>query len=128
MPLNLFKDILPSITVNKKSVINDAQDEKEYSPWMVNRALSLHQDMLFQANEMNKWSNLPKDAQYRYLLATIRSAKRPFVKWPSAVKDENVALIQRHFGYSRDKAVAALRILSEEQVEAITKIYADLPK
>lgn len=128
MALNLFKDILPSITVTKKPVINEPQDEKDYSSFMVNRALSLHQDMLFQANEMNRYHDLPKRLQYAYLMATIRGRKRPFVKWPSAIKDENIALMQRHFGYSRQKAIAALKILTEEQIEAIAKIYEHLPK
>lgn len=128
MALNLFKDILPSIMVSKKSVLVEQHDQKDYSAFMVNRALSLHQDCLHQANQMNILSDLPKDAEYAYLMTTVRSRKRPFVPWPKQLKDDSIKAIQRHFNYSRQKAIAAIKILSEEQVEAIVKIYADLPK
>lgn len=123
MALNLFKEILPSITTTKQRLFVDGVDEKDYSPYMVNHALSLYNDMLFQANQMNMMAHLPKMAQYDYLMGTVRGRKRSFVRWPKKLNDENLQLVMTHFNYSADKATMALKLMTEEQLEHLQKIY-----
>jgi len=126
MAIDLFKEWLPSIMETKKYLIRDELDEKDYNAFMVNRALSLHQDCLFFANEMNGLYHLPKKAQYEYLLKSIRARKRNFVPWPKKQNNEDIKLVMRHFGYSQTKALQALNILTEEQLSSIRKLYQDL--
>ena len=78
---DLFKEIIPSILQTKKSVINDDIDLKDYTHFVVNRALSYHIDCVLYANEMNLYPELEKDLQYQYLLNTIRPMKRKFQPW-----------------------------------------------
>lgn len=116
---NLFKEIIPSILQTKKCVINDDIDAKDYTPFVVNRALSYHVDCILYANEMNINNMLDKDMQYQYLLNTIRPMKRKFQSWQKAEVDNNMECVKEYFGYSNQKAKEALRILSDEQLAEI---------
>ena len=116
---NLFKEIIPSILQTKKCVINDDIDAKDYTPFVVNRALSYHIDCVLYANEMNINNLLDKDMQYQYLLNTIRPMKRKFQSWQKAEVDNNMECVKEFFGYSNEKAKEALRILSDEQLAII---------
>ena len=63
---NLFKEVLPSILQTKEEVMLTDHDEKEYSPFMVNRALSYYRDTVLFANVMNQYPNLDKRLQYNF--------------------------------------------------------------
>jgi Bacteriophage clamp loader A subunit len=118
---DLFKDIVPSILQNKKNAFEDDVEYKDYNAFIVNRALSYHQDCLLYAQEMNMLPNLDKDMQYQYLINTIRSMKRPFHKWQKAESLDDLECVKRYFGYSNQKAKEALRILTNEQLTEIRK-------
>ena len=77
MAIDLFKDIIPSILQTKNSVINQ-DNERDYIPFVVNRALSQHYDCILYANQMNMLSHADKLLQYQYFLNSIRHYNRPF--------------------------------------------------
>jgi hypothetical protein len=116
---DLFKDIIPSILQTKKNVLQDEIDVKDYTPFVVNRALSYHMDCILYANEMNLYPEMDKDLQYQYLLNTIRSMKRKFQPWQKASADKDLECVKEYFGYSNQKAKEALRILNDEQIAEI---------
>ena len=116
---DLFKDIIPSILQTKKNVLQDELDVKDYTPFVVNRALSYHMDCILYANEMNLYPEMDKDLQYQYLLNTIRSMKRKFQPWQKASADKDLDCVKEYFGYSNQKAKEALRILNDEQIAEI---------
>jgi hypothetical protein len=121
---DLFKEIIPSILQTKKSVIHDDIDLKDYTPYIVNKALSYHIDCVYYANEMNKCPGLDKDLQYAYLLNTVRSMKRKFQPWQKAEARKDLECVKDYFGYSDNKAKEALTILTDEQIAEI-KIRTD---
>jgi len=116
---DLFKDIIPSILQTKTNVLQDEIDVKDYTPFVVNRALSYHMDCILYANEMNLYPEMDKDLQYQYLLNTIRSMKRKFQPWQKASADKDLECVKEYFGYSNQKAKEALRILNDEQIAEI---------
>jgi Bacteriophage clamp loader A subunit len=118
---DLFKEIIPSILQNKKSVIHDDIDAKDYVPFVVNRALSYHMDCVLYVNELNLHPELEKDLQYQYLLNTIRPMKRKFQPWQKSEVDKNIDCVKTYFGYSNQKAKEALRILNDEQIAEIKR-------
>jgi hypothetical protein len=118
---DLFKEIIPSILQTKKSVINDDIDLKDYTPFVVNRALSYHIDCVLYANEMNLYPELEKDLQYQYLLNTIRPMKRKFQPWQKSEVNKDIECVKTYFGYSNQKAKEALRILNDEQIAEIKR-------
>jgi hypothetical protein len=121
---DLFKEIVPSILQTKVNYLRDDVDLKEYSPFMVNRALSYHMDCVLYANEVNKYHSIDKDMQYQYLLNSIRPVKRKFQPWQKSSTDKDLECIKEYFGYSNQKAKEALLLLSAEQIAEI-KIRTD---
>lgn len=118
---DLFKEILPSILQSKKNPFEYEHEYKDYVPFIVNRSLSYHTDCLLYAAEMNRLNFLDNDIQYRYLLNSIRSMKRPFKKWQKLEIDNNLECVKTYFGYSNQKAKEALRILTDEQIAEIRR-------
>lgn len=98
------------------------QDENEYVPFIVNKALAFHYDCVGFANEMNMRPFLDKKLQYYFLLYTIRGYKRPFQKWYKRETMEDIEVVKEYFNFSTEKAKQALMILSEDQLNNIKKL------
>ena len=109
-------DYATAILQTKKQLIVDDLTEKEYQPFLVNRALSQHKDCVLFANEMNRRHHSDKKLQNDFLLNTVRSMKRPFAKWAKAEKNDDLECIKLAYGLSDSKAREALRLLSKEQI------------
>ena len=103
----LFRSIVDEIT------------EKEYQPFLINRALSQHKDCVLFANEMNRRHHLDKKPQFDFLLNTVRSMKRPFAKWVKAEKNDDLECVKLVYSLSDSKARDALRLLSKEQIQKL---------
>lgn len=115
---DIFKDIVPSILHTKKNVLDE---ENDYIPFVVNKALSFHYDCILYANEMNKLPNLDKLLQYQFLINSTRGYKRPFQKWHKKEKLEDIDAIKEYYKYSNEKAREVLSILSNVQIDEIKK-------
>ena len=110
---DLFKEILPSILITKKDIL---EDEEDYKPYLINKSLSYHYDCLLQANEMNKYPFLPAKLQYHYLINSTRGYRRPFQGWQRKETIENLEAIKEYYNYSDRKAQEALKVLSDADV------------
>ena len=115
-----LKDWLNSINQNKQDLSEDSEACKKYLAYIVNRCLSGHVDAIMFSNEMNKWNQISKDMQYKFLLHSLRKKKR-FSPWLRQEKIDNIELIKQYYGYSNDKAQQALKILTPDQIEYIKK-------
>lgn len=110
---DLFKDIIPSILQTKKNVLDD---QKDYVPYIVNKALSQHMDCIMHANQMNLLPHTDKDMQYTYFLNTVRSYKRPYQKWFKKETISDLDVVKEYYKYSDEKAKQVLRVLSPDQL------------
>lgn len=88
--------------------------EKDYQPFLVNRALSFSPDTVLFANMMNLCPNLDKKLQYDYLFASVRKRKR-FDKWVKREEDDLVPLVATIYDVSQRKAVEYISMLTEAQ-------------
>ena len=114
-----LKDWLNSINFTKENLIEEDPDLiKEYPPYIINRCLSGHLDTVMFANEMNKFPNLDKDLQYHFFLNTLRKKKR-FSPWLRKDKVTDLEIIKQYYGYSNEKALNALKILTPDQINFI---------
>lgn len=112
-------DFLNAINDNKKDLFQDPQASKDYSPFMVNRGLSYFPDTILYANEMNRFSGIPRDWQFYFFLNTIPKKKR-FSKWSKKdAETKSIQLVKEYYGYSDEKAKEALTVLSIEQLSII---------
>ena len=112
-------DYVNEILQSKKQLMVDDQTEAVYAPFLINRALSYHKDCIMYANEMNRRHHLDKKLQNDYLINTIRSKKRPFNKWVKSEKSEDLECIKTYYGLSSLKALEALRLLNDEQIQEL---------
>ena len=115
-----LKDYLNTINLTKKNLLQgeDPAWEKNYPPYIINKCMSHHMDTVMLSNEMNQYSNLDKKLQYDFFINTVRSRKR-FSPWGKKEKVKDIELVKQFYGYSTEKAIQALRILTENQLMVI---------
>ena len=120
-----LKEYLNAINFTKKNLM-DSDDElwqKKYPAFIVNKLLSAFSDTIMFVNEMNRNHFLDKDMQFQFLLNSIRTKKRysPFLR---ASKLKEIECVKEYYGYSNDKAKAALDILTKDEIKIIKeKLY-----
>lgn len=114
-----LKDWLNSINLSKLNLIDEEPlAEKEYPPYIINKCMSGHMDTVLFANEMNVKHFLDKKLQYDFFINSIKSRKR-YSPWLKKDKFNDLEVVKEYYGYSNEKARAALRILSDEQIQII---------
>lgn len=118
-------DFTKSINETKENLIReDPLVENDYSPFIVNRSLSYFRDTIFFANEMNRYSSLPKNQQYEFYLHGVPKRKR-FSKWAKKESEtvDIVALLMIEYNLSKRRAEDALKLLSEDQIKILQESY-----
>ena len=115
-----LKDYLKSINETKENLMesDDPMWEKKYSSFIINKCLAPFNDTIMLVNEMNQRHHLDTKLQYDFLLNTIRSKKR-YAPWVKADKLKDLEYVKEYYGYSNEKAKAALKILDNEQITTI---------
>ncbi len=120
-----LKDYLNAINYTKEPLM-DSEDEdweKKYPSYIVNKCLFPFPDTILLVNEMNRLHHLDKKLQFDFLLNSLRPRKR-YTPWMKAKKLENLEYVKEYYGYSNEKARAALELLDEKQISAIKeKLY-----
>ena len=113
-------DFVNSINDTKVNIIVDEWSEREYNPFIVNKALSFAPDTVIYVNEMNSRPHLEKALQYNFLINIIRKKKR-FNKWIKKEKIEAIDIVKEYYGYNTEKARQVISILSDDQIQTIKK-------
>ena len=115
-----LKHYLKSLNETKDHLLDsdDPMWEKKYSPYIINKCLAPFNDTIMLVNEMNMRHHLDSKLQYDFLLNTIRSKKR-YAPWVKASKLKDLEYVKEYYGYSNEKAKAALKILDDEQINTI---------
>jgi len=111
-------DYVNAINYSKKNIMVDDLSEKEYNPFIINKALSFFPDTILFANEMNKYHHLDSRLQFDFFINIIKKKQR-FSKWLKPSEVENLELIKNYYGYSNEKAKSVLTVLSNEQIDEL---------
>ena len=120
-----LKEYLNAINFTKKDLMKSEDElwQKKYPAFIVNKLLSAFSDTIMFVNEMNRNHFLDKDMQFQFLQNSIRTKKRysPFLR---ASKLKEIECVKEYYGYSNDKAKAALDILTKDEIKIIKeKLY-----
>lgn len=119
-------DFIKSASQTKVDLVSTSENpedvEKQYNPFIINRGFSYFQDTILHANEMNQRHSLPKDAQYKYYMHSLRSRSR-FSKWFKAEKSDTLDLIQKHYQCTRNIAIQYSKLLTPEMLKEISSKY-----
>jgi hypothetical protein len=113
-----LKDWLDSIYSNKKDLLKDLDNVNQYPAFIINRMLSGNIDTALFANELNERFTMDKDMQYKFLLYAIPAKKR-FSPYLKKSKLEDLDAIKRYYGYNNEKALDALKLLTDEHIKYI---------
>lgn len=113
--MNVF-DFVKNITESHENVLTE-ENIREYTPFVINRALSFNLDCVFVVQELNKYGNgLSKKIQYEYLRNSI-DKKRRYGRWTKRdTVSEDIELIKRAYNYSNEKAQTVLSVLTDKQL------------
>lgn len=102
------------------AVLQEQEFAKEYLPFIVNRALSYHEDSVLAANMMNERPSLDPSLQFLFLLNTLRSRKR-FAKWIKNTVADDVRLVAEYYKCSLQKAEPLVSLHTSEQLTEIRR-------
>lgn len=111
-------EYLNSINYTKKDLMVGQEEENSYNAFMVNRGLSQFYETTLIANEMNIHPHIDNRMQYDFLRNIIRKKKR-FTGWAKKEKIDKVDLVMEYYGYSREKSLQVLPLLSEDEISYI---------
>jgi hypothetical protein len=108
------KDDLTKTTEGTKLV------EKEYSPWLTNRAFSLYEDTIHYANAMNQHHGLESIMQYQFFINIVKKRKR-YSKWFKYKAEAEVEAISEYYQCSLKRAKEIVSVLTDDQRKEIIK-------
>lgn len=117
-----LKDYLHSINQSKKNILSEnLNQEHNYPPFLINKFFSFHIDSILYANEMNRNYHIDKKLQYDFYINILKPRKR-YSPWIKKQSIENIELVQEYYGYSYNKAIESLNILSNNDLKEIKKL------
>jgi len=115
-------DYVNAINTTKQDLIRDSGNialaEKDYSPFLTNRALSYFVDTILYANEMNRANHVDSILQNDYYLNSIRISKR-FSKWAKPIESSDIESIQEYYKVNYNRALEISKVLTKEQIDHI---------
>ena len=90
-------------------------DLSGYVPFLTNRAFAMHLDTCLLAEEMNQYHQLSPQLQYDFYFHAVRRGSR--YGFPPKLQDPpHIDTVMSYFGYSRQKALEALRLLTPTDI------------
>jgi hypothetical protein len=115
-----------SISDDKNYLFDDIT-AKEYTPFTVNRAFSIHIDTLHHASTMNQCYNLEKKMQHDYFFYAVpkKVRRKKWLKKSDEEKQEIKILedVAEVIGYNSLKTKAFWKVLSEPQRKEFLSKY-----
>jgi hypothetical protein len=116
-------EFVKAISYTKKDIMVDELIEKEYNPFIINRAFSYYPDTILYANEMNLNAHLDSRLQFDFFINIIKKRKR-FSPWLKPSEVENLEVLKEYYGYSNEKAKSVLSLFNNKQIENLKeRIY-----
>ena len=114
--------IVNHINTGKSRDELDRVRRKDYSPYLINRALSYFPDSILQANQMNQASFIDIQAQYDYLFYAVRKRKR-YSKWYKGHTSNMISILRDVLGCSPREAEIYINLLSKEELKQLKDVY-----
>lgn len=111
-------DFVKSVSYDKKDIMVDDIEEKAYQPFLINKALSYHQDSVFFANEMNVRGSMDNRLQYLFYLNTLRKRQR-FSSWVKPYISKKLDVIKEYYQISTKEAKEYVNILSDKHLREL---------
>lgn len=115
-------EVAKNIKEKGEILIQTESDEKIYTPYVVNKALSFSQQNIFLVDLMNTGRNLSGKMQYHFYYNVIPKSKKfdPWLKSNTPKdSDELVLMISEYFCINKSLAKQYLSMMPSEEVDII---------
>ena len=99
-------------SINKKDYQYDLSG---YNPFLTNRAFAAFIDTIMFAEEMNQHHQLSPQLQYDFYYYGVRKGSR-FDPIPKTIEPEGLEVVMAYFNYSKQKALEAMKLLSNQDI------------
>lgn len=114
-------EFVNAINLSKNDLIRESDDperaEAQYSPFLINKALSMHVDTILYAAWANQNSHLGSKLQNDYLLTSVRKKKR--FGWIKSESDGKIDLIMTAMNVNRRRAYEISKVLTDDQLSKL---------
>ena len=111
-------DFVKSVSSDKTDLMVDEVEDKSYQPFLINRALSYHQDAVFLTNEMNVRHGADNRLQYQFFLNTLRKRQR-FSQWSKPYVSKKLDTVKDYYQMSTKEAKDYVELLSDKQLREL---------
>ena len=112
-------DYLGAITKTKDvSVLNDPDFDKQYNSYVINMALSQHEDTVLSAAMMSERSHLPPNLQFLFLLNTLRARYRRS-DWLKHTVSDDAKAVAEYYDCSLRHALGLVSLHTPEQLAVV---------
>ncbi len=101
--------------INEKKQVDDPT---QYNAYLANIAFSYSMDTVMLANEMNVHPNMPPECQFDFMNGTVKKGRR-YNKWYKDTEPAHLEVVMEYFNYSKQKALEALMILTQDNIRDI---------
>jgi hypothetical protein len=116
-------DYLREINFGKRDLLRNGElDTSGYSKFLIFTCLG-GLDTLLIVNEINNRPAIDNFMVNDYLLKVVPKKKNRFTPWLKKNHHPDIALIMKVYGYSKAKAIEAIKVLSPEQIEILKLKY-----
>ena len=113
-------DFIKSFESKGDNLFSD-ETEKDYVPFVINRAMAFSADTIAYAEMMNRAHTLDKRMQHDFYFYAVPKRKR-YAKWIKAeVENPDVEIVASLFSINKSQARKYLELLSVEQLDVIKK-------
>jgi hypothetical protein len=116
-------DIVQNISLGNHQQFDEI--DSEYIPFIINRSFSMVKETLFFAQQMNLNPHLENRLQFDFYCGRIPSKKRYFRWHRKHMPDiDTLNCVIEKYGYSKKRALEALKLLSEDECQQIKQEFA----
>ena len=105
--------------ITKEVYDDEIPQRKDYKKFLINRTLSYYQDIVHIINEVNILPDISNQLHYDFIHKIVPKKKRSKKYWVKAKKYENLKVVKEYYNYSNQKALTALSVLSDKDIETI---------
>ena len=123
--MELF-DYLKALTERNEFLDFDNEEvRKGYQPFMINRFISMTEVFTQVVNEINRFSDIPKETHFRYFFSVLPKRRQFFnyIKKPKDLSRDEKLVIANYFEVGLSDAERYINILSEEEIKEILELH-----
>ena len=114
-------DFVNSINDKTGNMMDTAPDvERQYNPFLINKAYSYRPDTILMSNAMNSVPHLDKRLQYDYYYGSVRKSKR-YAKWIKADPSPDEDMVMQYYTISRQRAREYLSVMAPSDLTEIRR-------